>query len=97
MIVKVHSAPNGKMFAICDSELKGKIFEEGEKQLDLSSNFYDGDETSPEELAKIIKDYYIINAVGKESVSFLIGKGFVDKENVMEIAGVPYAQCVVER
>jgi len=97
MIVKIHSTPNGKMLAICDSELLGKTFEEDEKQLDLSSNFYKGEEKNPEETEKLLRGCYIVNAVGKESVELLVKNNLIKKENVGVVSGVPYAQCVVER
>lgn len=97
MIVKVHSTPNGKMIAICDSDLLGKTFEEGEQQLDLSASFYHGEEMSEEKIQDILKDAYIINAVGESSVSLLMEKKLVEKEKVMVVSGVPYAQCVIER
>jgi len=43
MIVKSHSTGDGrKVIAICDDSLLGKKFEEGDKQLDLTSEFYQG-------------------------------------------------------
>ena len=97
MIVKIHPTPNGKMIAICDSDLLGKKFEENEKQLDLSSNFYKGEEKSPEETEQLLKDCYIVNAVGKESVDLLVKNNLIKKENIGVVSGIPYAQCVVER
>ena len=40
--------------ALCDSELLGKKFEEGDFQLDIKESFYKGDEVSEEEASKII-------------------------------------------
>lgn len=96
MIVKTHVTPNGKLLAICDSDILGKTFEEGEKQLNLSSQFYQGKEKSDEELSMMLKDAYVINAVGEKSVGFLIEKELIAEDAVMRIAGIPYAQCVIE-
>lgn len=97
MIVKVHDTPNGKMIAICDSDLLGKRFEQGDLQLDLSSRFYQGEEKTAEDVENILKGCYVVNAVGKESVDLLIKKRLVKKENIGSVSGIPYAQCVVER
>ncbi|MBW2997363.1 DUF424 family protein [Candidatus Woesearchaeota archaeon] len=97
MIVNVHDTPNGKMIAICDSDILGKTFEEGELQLDLSSRFYQGEEKTAEEAESVLKDSYVVNAVGKESVGLLVKKNLVKKENIGIVSGIPYAQCVVER
>ena len=96
MIVKIHPTPNGRMLAICDSDILGKKFEEGDRQLDLAGRFYHGKETSKDEIVALLRDVYIINAVGKESVGFLVEQNMVDKEKVLTISGVPYAQCLVE-
>ena len=45
----------------------------------------------------VLKDCYIVNAVGKESVDLLVKNKMIDKENIKIISGVPCAQCVVER
>lgn len=54
MIVKTHLTPNGKLLAVCDSDILGKRFEEDERQLDLSGRFYKGDEVSDEILGKML-------------------------------------------
>ncbi len=97
MIVKIHSTPNGKLIALCDSDILDKVFEEGNRQLDLSANFFKGVEVSEKELEILLKDCYIINAAGKKSIRFLIDKKFVGKENILEIKGIPTAQCIIEQ
>ena len=99
MIVKIHNSPDGKkIIAICDAEILGKRFEDGKKQLDLSSRFYEGKTMTEEDILKNSeKCSFHINAVGEKSISFCIKQGFVDKDNVMHIAGVPYAQAVIIR
>jgi hypothetical protein len=96
MIVKVHLTPNGKMLAVCDSDILGKRFEEDDRQLDLSSLFYQGGEKSEDEIKLMLKDVYVINAVGEKTIAFLIRQGLIEDDHVMKISGIPYAQCVVE-
>ncbi|MFC1741275.1 DUF424 domain-containing protein [Nanoarchaeota archaeon] len=96
MIVKIHPTPNGRMLAICDSELLGKVFEEDDKQLNLDSQFYKGEEMPEDKLKEIIKTCYVINAVGKESTGFLLKEDMIKEENIMEISGIPHTQCVIE-
>lgn len=96
MIVKVHKIADGrKIIAVCDKGLIGKRFEEGKLQLDLSSSFYDGKEKSGEELIELLKDSYIVNVVGGESLSFLLKRGFVDKKNIIKIKNIPHAQAIL--
>ena len=96
MIVKEHKTPDGKkLVAVCDSELLGKKFEQGNLQLDLTSDFYKGEEKSGEELKEIIKNAYIVNVVGQESVAFFISLGIIEKCQVLEVDGVPHAQAML--
>jgi len=96
MIVKIHKTKDRrKIIAICDKNLVGRKFEENEVQLDLSSDFYKGDLTSEEELENQIKNAYILNIVGNESIGFCLRKKLISKENIIYIKKIPYAQCVM--
>ena len=97
MIVKIHSTPNGNMLAVCDSNILGKVFEEENIQIDLSARFYQGEKLSIEKIEVLLKDCYVVNAVGKNSVDLLIRKNLVEKCNVRVISGIPYAQCTIAR
>lgn len=98
MIVKIHNVQEGKkLVAICDSELLGKKIEHGDLQLDLASDFYKGEEKSPEEVEDIIKGAYLINVVGDESIAFCIKIGVIDKGHVLKVGDIPHAQTVVVR
>ncbi|MBW2989866.1 DUF424 domain-containing protein [Candidatus Woesearchaeota archaeon] len=97
MIAKVHKAQDQRIIlAICDSDLAGKKIEEGKLQLDLSSGFYKGAETSEEKVVMLTKNAYIVNAAGKKSVGLLLDKKIADKKSVMFVKGVPHVQAVLE-
>ena len=96
MLIKIHKTPDRKkMIAICDSNLIGKKFEEKGLQLDLRGDFYNGDELPEEEIRKVIKRAYIINAVGEKSVKFLITEKIIDKKNIITIKKIPHAQAML--
>ena len=96
MIVKVHRTPDGrKVVAICDSELIGKKIEERKLQLDLSSDFYKGEEMSEEKVGEMIKSSCVLNVVGEKSIGFLLGLCVIDKSNIIKIKGVPHTQAVI--
>ena len=98
MIVKKHLMRDGRLIlAVCDNSLKGKKFEEGSKQLDLSTGFYDGEEMDSERLIELFKVAYVINLVGKESIEFALKQGIIDEDKIIEISGVPHAECVMMR
>jgi len=81
--------------AVCDSDILGKKFEEGNFQLDVKENFYGGDEFSKEEAAvvigRMIREDATFNIVGEESVELAKKLGIVKDEGVKKIQGVPFA------
>jgi hypothetical protein len=95
MIVKVHKKDEKTIVAVCDSDLLGKKFEQGELQLDLTSDFYKGDEMDEKEAGDLVRNADIVNLVGKNSVKLGMQEGVIDEDHVMEIAGVPHAQAVI--
>jgi hypothetical protein len=92
MLVKIHKGTR-MIVGICDTELLGKKFEEGEKQLDLTTGFFEGDEMSVDEVKEVIADSSredaSFNVVGKESVAVCEEVGLIKEKGVIEIDGVP--------
>jgi hypothetical protein len=95
MIVKVHSTPDGRnILAVCDKSLIGKKFEEKKLQLDLTSEFYNGNENNEEEIKSLFKKSHIINLVGKKSVELGIKEGIISEKSVIYIKKIPIAHCL---
>jgi hypothetical protein len=93
MITKVHTNRDGRILvAVVDSDLIGRRFEEGEMQLDLSSDFYTGKEMSPEETGDLIRNADMVNLVGKEAIALGIQEQVINPTNVKTLKGVPFAQ-----
>ncbi len=97
MIVKKHIDQGKLVLAICDETLLGKRIEDSNLMLDLSSDFYNGTKMSEQEFLKLIKQAYIINAVGQGVVSILQKEDFVSQEQVNFLNNVPYVQIVFEK
>lgn len=92
MYLKIHESYR-KVVALCDAELIGKKFEEGDKQLFLRENFYKGEkvENIKEKLKSLYANDATFNIVGKKSVKEAIESGIISKENVSSIAEIPFA------
>jgi hypothetical protein len=96
MLVKIHKTPDSrKIVAICDNNLIGQKFEEKNLQLDLSSDFYKGEDKTEEEIIKLIKDSYVINVVGEKSVNLCLELGVLDSKDIIKIKNIPHAQAVM--
>lgn len=94
VFVKVHKAYR-EVVAICDFELLGKKFEEGEIQLDINEHFYGGKEMSSKEALKLLikkaKEDACFNFVGKRAVALGMEAGLIDKERLITVKGIPHA------
>ena len=97
MIVKIHKKDGRTLVAVCDDDLIGRRIEEGEFQLDLSSDFYNGTSYSDKVLVRdIMRNADILNVVGKKSVALALEEGLIDKAHIITVKDVPHAQASVE-
>ncbi len=97
MIVKEHITQEGKLIlAICDSDLLGKKFEEGDRQLDLTSQFYKGIEMTEEEVLKLLPKASSMDIAGKKSIAFAEKYNLIDPARIMYIKKIPHAQCAFD-
>jgi uncharacterized protein len=94
MQIKTHKAYR-TIVALCDTELLGKTFEEGIKQIEVKQGFFGGEEKGKEEIIKILEDMKkedaTFNIVGKESVECALKAGVIKKEGIIVIDNVPVA------
>ena len=85
--------------AICDKEILGKKFEEGNLQLDVKENFYSGKECSEKEVIEIIQrmseEDATFNIVGKKAVNAALKSGIIEEIGVKQIQGVPFALVLI--
>lgn len=88
-----------EIIAISDSELIGKTFTEGIKQLDVKESFYKGDIKTPEEIKEIIefgiKEDATFNIVGEKSTNLALEIGLIDDGSVATVDGIPYSMVLL--
>jgi len=94
MLVKIHKSYRN-VIAICDSELIGNKFEQGNMQLDLTGEFFNGEELDESAVLELIKDEKTedatFNIVGEKSVQLALKTGIIDKQGIKKIQGIPVA------
>jgi hypothetical protein len=92
--VKIHKTYRD-VVSICDSDLVGKTFQEGDFQLDVKENFYNGEEVDEKKLFKIINNMSIedstFNIIGKESTQTALKAGIISKEGIKKIQDIPFS------
>jgi len=98
ILIKIHDVYR-EVVAVCDSDILGKTFEEGNRQIEITEEFFNGYELSEEEAIKMIKDKLredaCFNFVGEKAIQAGIKAGAIDKTCVMKIQGIPYAMLLV--
>ena len=96
LVVKVHHKDERTVVAVCDSNILGKLFEEGDLQLDLRSEFFNGDIYDDMlVVGDLLRNADSVNIVGDESVKLGLYEGVIDPDHVKVVQGVPHAQAVI--
>jgi len=94
MHIKIHKAYR-TVVAVCDSEIIGKKFEEGIRQLDLRETFYKDEEKEEKEMIKIMKDLAMedatFNIAGKQACECALKAGIISKEGIKTVQSIPFA------
>jgi hypothetical protein len=94
MYLKIHEGPRGRVVAVCDKELIGKVLEDEDTCMDLKKHrsFYVGERVGKDEVGKALGTFSSANIVGQKSVDVALSLGLVDKDDVMYINDTPYIQ-----
>lgn len=94
ILFKIHKSYR-LVVAVCDKDVYGRKLVDGERQLDLSGDFFKGEEMSGSQAKKKIidcaKEDATFNIVGGNSVRIAKEVGLVEDDGVIEIGGVPFA------
>ncbi len=80
--------------AVCDNDIIGKRFKEGELVLKLDEGFYKGEDVWDEEVKAALSDATIANIAGEKSIACAVECGCIDPDNIIFIQGIPHAQMV---
>ena len=98
MIVRERETEEGLLVSVCDGDILGETFEEGEVSLTVDPEFYDGDGADTEADEKSVLDSLtrasVANIVGTRSVRLAIEHGIVNEANVLEIDSTLHAQLL---
>ena len=97
MYLKIHESSGKKVIAFCDKELLGKRFEQGQLQLEVHKDFYEGSKADENEIVNLLeklnkkKEDFSFNVVGSKAVKLIIKLKLVDKNNILLIDKIPHA------
>ncbi len=93
--LKVYRVRGEVLVAVCDSDIVGKTFREGDLKIEVKESFYGERDVGEEEVKRALRMATIANITGKKAVELAIRMGIVDRENVLRIGECWHAQMVV--
>ncbi len=81
--------------AICDENLIDREIRTKDKlKVKISKSFYGGQLINEAQAVKLMRRATIGNLIGKRIVELAEKNGFIEKENIILINGIPHAQFV---
>ncbi|PSQ66805.1 MAG: DUF424 domain-containing protein [Halobacteriales archaeon SW_9_67_24] len=94
MIVNERETSEGRLVSVCDREVLGKTFENGEIDFEVNEEFYDGEPADEEEVVASLAGARVANIVGTDAVALAVEHGFVDEESVLDLGETRHAQVL---
>lgn len=88
---------NEYIVAICDHDIIGQSFEEGDRCIHVSENFYKGKLVSIEEGLAAMQKATIANIVGERIVNEALKAQLIHHRGIIRIQNIPHAQVVVTK
>ncbi len=94
MYMKKYNTDGKFIVAVCDEDIIGKKFREGELVLKLDECFYKGDEAFEDEVKEALSSATMANISGEKSIACAVECGCIDPETIIFIEGIPHALMV---
>lgn len=94
MLVRERETQEGLLVSVCDRELLGEEFSDGNVSLAVTEDFYDGDPTDEGGVVDSLARATVANIVGTRAVQVAIDAGFVEEGNVLEVESTRHAQML---
>jgi hypothetical protein len=94
MLLAERDTDEGLLVSVCDADLLGETFEDGDVTLHVDPDFYEGREADEGEVVDSLARCTTANIVGEQSVAVAIEHGFVDEETVLDVDGTRHAQLL---
>lgn len=94
MFMKKYDTDGKMIVAVCDKDIIGKKFKEGNLVLKLDESFYKGCEACEDEIQEALACASIANIAGERAIACAVGCGCIDPDTVIYIDGIPHAQMV---
>jgi len=98
LVLTERRTDEGLLVSVCDEDVIGETFENGEVTLTVEEAFYRGEGAeagvAEERVVESLSSCTTANLVGEHTVDLAIEHGFVDEANVLDLEGTRHAQLV---
>ena len=87
---RLYRTPEAVVLAVCDADLLGKTFREGEVVLHVSEGYYGGERADDGRVRELLEEADIISLVGEGCIGIAVELGLAEWRFVKRVAGVPH-------
>ncbi|MFP4590345.1 MAG: DUF424 domain-containing protein [Halobacteriales archaeon] len=94
MILNERETPQGLLVSVCDADVLGESFEDGDVSITVTEEFYGGDRCDEAAVIASLERAAVANLVGEDAVALAIEAGVVDEANVLDIGRTRHAQVL---
>jgi|SRR3989344_2023171 len=92
--VKIHTKLGRQVLAICDDDILGKTFEDGDLFFEVKKDFYEGEKLNDKQVRELLINVDNFNIIGKRIIVLALELKIIDDDSIMRIKGVPHAQGI---
>lgn len=94
MYVKTYEHGRDRLLAACDKELIGRELKEGKICFEITESFYKDKIVDCDGLQQVIGRCTVFNLVGQKVIDCANQSLSINKDNILNIQGVPHIQIV---
>ena len=98
IVLTERETDEGTLVALCDEDVIGETFENGEVSLTVSESFYGSEaaeyDVDVDRVVESLARCATANIVGDRSVDLAIEHGFVEETRVLDLDGTRHAQMM---
>ena len=97
LLLTERETPEGLLVSVCDADVVGETFAEGDVSLTVTEEFYGGEaatEADEAAVADALGRAMTANIVGERAVAVAVAAGAIDEHTVLDIDGTRHAQMV---
>lgn len=92
MLLNERETEDGLLVSVCDRDVLGETFENGDLSLTVTEEFYDGQPVEEAAVRESLGRADVANLVGTRAVELAVSEGFVKEPNVLEFEETRHAQ-----